>query len=161
MGDGAADAAADLQADLCILAIAKAALDVPQAQRVADTTQPILGTNKEERVAYCVVVEPNQGDFHEHAMTEDAIKSSAHHFMAHSRVIKSMHKNNINAQVVESYVAPSDLHFSDATHGEQDVTKGSWVIGIKVKDPEQWARIKSGEYTGVSVSGFAVGESVS
>lgn len=49
--------------------------------------------------------------------------------------------------IVESYIAPCDM-----TIGEQQVTKGSWVMGV-VWNEENWAKVLKGEITGFSMGG--------
>lgn len=115
---------------------------------------PIIGANAPKQILYCVVLEPDTFDFQNDIMTPEEIEKAAHDFMTHSRVIGSMHEREINARPVESYIAPQDLEF-DGINGNQLVRKGSWVLGIKVNDPEEWSKVLNGEYQGISVHGEA------
>lgn len=125
-------------------------------RKMAETTQPILGTRNEQQLVYCVAIAPDEVDTDGETMAARDIEYAAHRFMTHSRIVKSMHSHAISAVPVESYIAPTDLHFGDSGHGEQVVQKGSWVLGIRINDPEQWAKVRDGQYTGISVGGFGL-----
>lgn len=119
-------------------------------------TSPIVSTEAEQRLVYCVAIEPDVADLDDEAMDAPAIEETAHRFMTHSRVVKSQHKDIKNAVVVESYIAPQDLQFNHPNHEAQEVKKGSWVIGIRIDDPAEWAKVRSGDYTGVSIMGYGI-----
>lgn len=123
-------------------------------RKFAQATTPIIGTANEQQLAYCVVIEPEQPDSDGELMSAEDIEKAAHRFLTQSRIVKSMHRTQIDAVPVESYIAPQRLDFDHPTLGQQTVQKGSWVMGIHVKDPAHWAKVKSGEYNGFSVGGF-------
>lgn len=116
--------------------------------------KPIIDTSSSRQVVYCVALEPDSYDFHSDAMEAAEIEKAAESFMEKSRIIGSMHQKAISAVPVHSYIAPQDLTFPTGAYGPQRVKKGSWVLGIKVKDPQEWAKVCNGEYTGISVGGF-------
>lgn len=58
----------------------------------------------------------------------------------------------INVNVIESYFATENNEFG--------VPKNSWIISAKVKDPEVWSKIKTGELKGFSVEGLFSNEIV-
>lgn len=109
----------------------------------------------ERQVVLGVVLEPETYDAHEDIVGLDEIEATAYDFMRKSRVIGRDHTKRAKAEVVESYLAPVDFDLD----GEL-VKKGTWVVGIHVKDPELWQGIKKGDYTGLSMGGFATREPV-
>ena len=52
------------------------------------------------------------------------------------------------SQVVECYLAPADMQI-----GEEQITKGTWLLGV-VWSEDAFAKIVSGERTGLSMGGF-------
>lgn len=119
-----------------------------------DLAVPIIKKDQLKQVAYCVVLEPDMMDSQEDVMSADDIEETAHAYMVRSRVIGSGHEKPIDAIPVESYIAPQDLTFEGGPYGDQVVKKGSWVLGIKVNDPDEWEKVMSQDYTGVSVAGY-------
>lgn len=103
------------------------------------------------QIVYGVVYAPDVVDAHGDMMTIEEIEKAAHGFM------EAQHTHNIDKQhdlqtdqgyVIESYVAPCDMQL-----GEQTITKGSWVVGVKVTDTDTWSQIEKGEITGFSMWG--------
>jgi DNA adenine methylase len=90
-------------------------------------------------------------------VSEDEIEKAAHYYMEHHRMMKEQHdQENELLTPVESYIAPADFVL-----GAQRIRKGSWVLAAHVNDPDTWAKIKSGEYTGFSVGGSGIRETSS
>ncbi|RZL29663.1 MAG: hypothetical protein EOP64_00225 [Sphingomonas sp.] len=118
-------------------------------------TSPIVGVEPEQRVVHCVVCEPDTADTDGEAASALEIRQAAHNYIEHSRIIKSMHKDHIRAVPVESYIAPSDLHFEGGPSGPQTVQKGAWVVAIRVRDDAEWQKVKDGTYRGISMGGYA------
>lgn len=54
--------------------------------------------------------------------------------------------NYLNATMIESYFAIEPNEFG--------VPKNSWIVSLKIKDPEVWKQIKEGEFNGFSVQGL-------
>lgn len=115
---------------------------------------PIRKVDKKKQVAFCVVLSPEELDAQDDWMTADDIEDTAHNYMQDSRVIGKDHEMPIDATPVESYIAPQDMDWGDGPHGPQTVKKGSWVLGIKIHDPKEWAKVENGDYQGVSVGGL-------
>lgn len=120
-------------------------------------TIPIMKFNDEKQIVYGVVLEPNTIDAQEDFMEPQDIEASAHEYLAKSRIVGSGHTDPIEAHPVESFIAPQDFEMQ-GQNGPQVVKKGSWVLGVKVVDPDEWEKVKSGEYTGFSVGGFGLRE---
>jgi SAM-dependent methyltransferase len=113
---------------------------------------PILKANPAKQVVYGVVLAPDEIDSQEDFMEPDEIEKTAHKYLSASRVIGAGHEKQIDATPVESFIAPQDLELS-GQYGPQIVKKGSWILGVKIHDPDEWNKITKGEYTGFSVGG--------
>ena len=109
---------------------------------------------EEPRVVYGVVYSPcdkgqtcqtdTQNDF----VRSDELRKAAWDFMANSRTIGDQHRGPAKAEVVESFVAPMDM----AVDGEK-ITKGSWVLAVRVKDDAIWKKVLDGELSAFSIGG--------
>jgi SAM-dependent methyltransferase len=108
-----------------------------------------------KQLIYCVVLAPGEVDTQDEWMRAEEIEKAAHSYLTKSRVVGEQHSKVADCEVVESYIAPQDMEFN-GQYGPQTVTKGSWVIGIKVNDPDLWQKVLDGEITGVSVGGLGV-----
>jgi len=104
-----------------------------------------------KQLVYCVVAEPEVEDLQGDILSADEIEKMAHGYMLDHRVIFDSHTAPAAAAPVESFIAPVDME----VEGEQ-IKKGSWVLTIKVQDPELWAAIEKGLYNGVSIGGSGV-----
>lgn len=103
----------------------------------------------EKRLLYGVVYAPDEVDSHGDQADADTIEVAAHGFMA-APLVGIQHEKAAPARVVESYIAPQDLVI-----GKRVVTKGSWVVAIKVDDDELWGQVKAGSFGGLSLGGYA------
>ncbi len=99
-----------------------------------------------------VMLEPEKVDLQNEIYSAAEVKGAAFHFLDVHRNIGYMHKELVNDKVslVESYVAPVDMKI-----GGQMVKKGTWLIGLIIKDAELWRQVESGELTGFSIGGSA------
>lgn len=113
---------------------------------------PILKMDGAKQIVYGVVLAPNEIDAQEDFMEPEEIERAAHRYLANSRVIGKNHSEPIQATPVESFIAPCDFDVA-GQYGPQTVTKGSWVLGVKVHNPEEWQKIVDEDYTGFSVGG--------
>ncbi len=72
-------------------------------------------------------------------MTADEIESAAHAYLSGIPQVDLQHDFESDVgKVVESYIAPADFEL-----GGQLVTKGTWVMAIKVVD-DVWTGIQKG-----------------
>jgi SAM-dependent methyltransferase len=124
-------------------------------QKAEHKTVKIAKTEPMKQVVIGVVLSPDEVDSQGDVISAEDIEKAAHGFMGTSRIIGSEHGAPIEAHPVESYIAPQDLHF-DGPDGKTTVTKGSWILGVKVLDPEQWSKVMDEGYTGFSVGGFGL-----
>ena len=131
----------------------------PRVRVGKSASVPIFKINKYKQIVYGVVLAPDEADLQSDFMTAEDIEEAAHEYLSQSRVVGQMHEGPIDAAVVESYIAPADFD-SEGQHGPQKVKKGSWIIGVKVNDPKEWAKVLEGEYNGFSVGGMGVRDPV-
>jgi hypothetical protein len=108
-----------------------------------------------------IVLVPDEVDLQGEFYTAETIRKAAHWYMEYYRQIGDEHRsimvygNNtpdqegVPASLVESYLAPVAFEMN----GEK-VPVGTWLVGMKFYDPVYWARIESGEITGLSMGGL-------
>lgn len=110
-----------------------------------------------KQIVYGVILAPDEVDAQDDTMTEAEIEKACHLYMEKSRVVGRRHKAVISrAFPVECYIAPQELTFEGGPYGPSTVKKGSWIMGVKVNDPDDWAKVENGEYTAFSVGGRGV-----
>jgi uracil-DNA glycosylase len=125
----------------------EAAKSAPTVQHFEAT---ILKSDDEKQLITGIVLEPFTTDSQGDVMEPGEIEKAAHFYLTQSRVVGDEHSElAADVQVVESFTAPDDL-----TIGDQPVKKGTWVMTVHVADPDRWAQVKQGGYTGFSVGGF-------
>jgi len=119
-----------------------------------DLSVKIIKNNEdiERRIVLGVVLEPDSVDAHGDTISAEEIERAAHRWMAKFQNRGEMHDKIVNnkIEIYESYISPVDL-----TMGGQSVKKGTWLLMVHVTDDTIWDKIKSGEYTGFSMGGFA------
>lgn len=120
-----------------------------------DRQVKITKSDEERQLVYGVVLEPEVIDAHYDVVSVDEIESAAHNYLIKSRMVGDQHNKPAKADIVESYIAPTDLNI-----GGQHVRKGSWVMVTRIHDQEMWHGIKKGAYTGYSIGGYAVKEPI-
>lgn len=130
------------------LSLALAALTGEDSARVR-----IAKRDRARQIVYGVVLVPDEEDLQKDTITAEEIERTAHNYMAKSRVIGADHTKQMDACVVESYIAPCDLVFKGTLDGEQRVPAGSWVLAVRISDPKEWAKVEAGDYEGFSVGG--------
>lgn len=110
---------------------------------------PFAKADEEKRLVYGVVLEPDALDAQGDQVSAPEIEQAAHAFLERSRVLGEGHVRRAKAEVLESYIAQKAFDL-----GDQEVAEGSWVLCVRVDDPDLWQRVKAGEITGFSVGGF-------
>jgi hypothetical protein len=105
-----------------------------------------------KRVILGVALVPDEVDLQDDLISAPEIERAAHQFMLNKGQIGIMHQEFPSGAtaVVESYLAPHDMIL-----GNDTISKGSWVIGVKVFDDDLLKRIEEGEFTGFSIGGHA------
>jgi DNA-directed RNA polymerase subunit RPC12/RpoP len=118
-----------------------------QQYDVSQDTLEIVKFDKQKKLVYGVFLVPEKADHDGDVISAEDIEKVAHRFMADYRNIDEMHKDIIEADIVESAIAwADDMDF----HGKT-LTKGTWFGAVKVHDQAVWDKIVSGEYKGFSV----------
>lgn len=124
--------------------------DTSKAERVVSK----LIKTAEERFVLGVVLAPevadSQGDIYSH----DEVRKAAHGYMERTGgTLGKQHSEIVTGKlkVLESYLAPADFEV-----GGQQITSGTWLMGIRVVDDDLWQGVKSGSFTGFSIGGAAV-----
>lgn len=121
-----------------------------KAPNVTTQVEYIVKEDESQQIVYGIVYEPDVEDAHGDFMTAAEIEKAAHIFMKEYQNIDKQHDFESEVgKVIESYIAPADFEI-----GGQQVTKGSWVMAVKVED-EMWGLIQKGEFTGFSLAGMA------
>ncbi len=128
---------------------------------------------EEKQIVYGVILDPYQVDLHNDWIPPAEIESTAHDFLAKSRVIGLHHKGPAEAKVVESWVEvyPSEkdreLALNNMPHkvwrrqfGSDVLHSGAWVAGVQLSD-ELWELHKKGELDAFSIGGFSFKTKVS
>lgn len=113
---------------------------------------PIMKMNTQKQIVYGVVLAPNEIDAQDDFMEPHEIEKAAHRYLANSRVVGSGHSKPVKAHPVESFIAPQDFEIH-GQYGNQMVKAGSWVLGVKIDDPDEWQKVMEGHYQGFSVGG--------
>ncbi len=110
----------------------------------------IVKADKAEQKVWGVVLEPHTVDAQGDWETEEAIAKAAHRWAESYQGIGLRHvgKAVVGVHVVESYIAPCDFKL-----GDQDVKKGSWILGAHITDGDVWKDVESGKLNGWSVQG--------
>jgi len=107
----------------------------------------IVKIDKSKRLVYGVFLVPEKADHDGDVISADDIEKVAHEFMVEYRTIDEMHKDVIDADIVESAIAwQEDLDFNG-----KKLSKGTWFGAVKVHNDEVWEKIQNGEYAGFSV----------
>ncbi len=107
--------------------------------------------NDEQRYVLGIVLEPDITDTQGHTYSAEVIRKAAHEFMRSFQNIGDQHQHMLmkgQVQLVESWVAPAAMRIGDV-----DIVEGTWLMGLHFVDDAEWAKVKSGERTGLSIEG--------
>lgn len=131
-------------------------------------TGRLLKADSPKRVVFGVVYEPcaqNETcelDTQQDWILPDDLQKTAWDFMERSFLAKGntvdIQHNEEAAKVVpvESYITPVDM-VVDGENGESEhIRKGSWVVGVRIKDDAIWKKVESGELNAFSIGGKGV-----
>lgn len=112
----------------------------------------IVGKDAKRQIVTGVVLEPNTEDAQGEMETPDQIENAFLQWSEYFGAIGIGHQDLANERtvVVEKWIARADLELPDGP-----VKKGSWMLSVRVKDPDLWAAIEAGEITGFSIGGTA------
>ena len=119
---------------------------------VVEKTVRIVKSDSKRRVAYGIVLAPDEVDDDHDTISKEEIEKAAYAFMqaGRSQQVDSDH----DGEAGKGFVAESWLvREGDPLFAEEP--EGAWAVGIKVTDAETWTRVEKGELTGFSVAGLA------
>lgn len=112
----------------------------------------------EERYVFGVVLVPDDVDAQGDIYDIKAVRDAAHGFMEFfGGRIKLMHQGQPveGVKVLETYLTKTE-----ETHGGETLPIGTWLMAVRVQSDELWAAVKAGEFTGFSIGGTAIRESL-
>lgn len=112
----------------------------------------ILKRDGDRQIVTGAVLVPDEPDLQGDILDAREIEDAAHNYLRDYRAIGLQHARKINdrASVIESWIAPSDVRI-----GGETVKAGSWILSVKIDDPELWSLVKSGALRGFSIGGYA------
>jgi len=115
----------------------------------------------EERYVLGIVLEPliemGKVDVQADTYSAEEVRKACHTFMADFGNMGLQHQIYVNGKVkvLENWIATDDCLISG-----QSVTKGTWLMGVRVVDDDLWSAVKDGKLTGFSIGGYAKREPV-
>jgi len=166
------DVAASLQDHAAVQAL-NAKILKRKIQLLTGTEQLVKSDQEEgeERFILGLVLEPNDGedgapmkpDTQGDIYSAADIRKSAHGWMERYGSVDLMHSLQAlgakEVSILESYIAPCDFKIGEGEDAYQ-VTKGSWLLALRVHNEDIWKAIKAGEIGAFSVGGKAVREEI-
>lgn len=107
----------------------------------------------EKRLGTFAIFEPGRVDTFGTHVEADEIERVAHLFLrkyrAGAAAVGLQHASELmDTHVVESWVSRQAEQFGDV-----EIPPGSWLVTLRF-DEETWARVKSGELSGISFGGY-------
>ena len=121
------------------------------AESVERTSKSFLKSD-ERRMVFCPVYSPDEIDSQGEFAGRAEIEAAAYGFMKSRNVLNVDADHDFDpkaAFVAESWIVKG----VDSLFPKE--REGAWIVGIRVEDPELWARVKKGELEGVSMAGYA------
>lgn len=114
------------------------------------TFGPIVKVDDEQHFVTGVVYEPETDDTQGDFMTAEEIQKAAYWYMENGQNVDIQHSFQpfSGATTVESWVTKSDQEI-----GGQKIQKGTWMMTMKITDPDVFAEIQKGDITGFSMGG--------
>lgn len=114
---------------------------------------PIIKSDRllKEGIVLGVVYEPNQVDLQGDYTTPEEIRKAAHKFMLNHGEINFMHRQKLSEKdvaIVESYLSPVDF-----TEGGRKIKKDSWIVGLKLFNPNLKKLVREGKINAFSMEG--------
>lgn len=117
---------------------------------------PLMKIDPYQHKVYGVVLSPNEVDLQGDLVPPEEIEKASDLYMEQYRRIGVQHERLLDdAVIVQNYIAPVDFLL-----GSEYVKQGSWVMVIKIYNPEVWNDIVNGKLTGLSIGGIGRSTSV-
>lgn len=132
----------------------KAPAQPPQQEEPSEVGTRVTKLLKtaEERFVLGVVLVPEERDSQGDIYSHDEVRKAAHEYMEKAGHLGKQHSEIVTGKlkILETFVVPADF-----TQDEVTITKGTWLMGIRVVDDELWSDVKKGAFTGFSIGGAA------
>lgn len=127
----------------------------------------VAKADQKKQLIYGVVLEPNSLDSQDDFMLPDQVEKAAHTYMkkvvrGKASVSKLQHrtqgffKGKASVVPVQSFIAPIDFSYD----GKEMVKKGTWVMCLHVEDQNVWDDVMNNKYTGLSIGGTGIRQSM-
>ena len=113
----------------------------------------IVKADTHYRYVLAVALVPGKVDLQGDVVSEEEIRAAEKEFAG--RLGEDHEVLNPNLILERSIVLDEPKTFKNVEGEKVTYPTGTWLIRIKVNDDETWARIRSGELSGVSIEGFA------
>lgn len=133
--------------------------DLARGEVVVSGTCRIAKADGSKHMAYGVVYSPESVDADGHVMGAEEIEAAMLAFMSKGRVgeVDVDHDEATGgAFVAESWLVKGTDAGETCDALFPDEAVGAWCVGVKVEDAATWARIESGEISGLSFAGVAI-----
>jgi len=117
---------------------------------------PIVRLDEAQRVAYGVVLQPNEPDAQGHVMSAVEIEATCHRYMEGVQSLDVHHDriaSNDEVKLVECWIQREPVTWQYGER-ETEVLPGSWCAGVKFYSDELWQQVLDGEITGFSPRGW-------
>ncbi len=112
---------------------------------------------EEERFVFGVVLVPGEVDAQGETYDAPTVRKAAHSFMENGGFNKIMHKGEpVDGVIVVENTVSNQVE----RHNGEDFPEGTWFLGVRVRNDNIWKEIKAGSFTGFSMGGTAVRESL-
>lgn len=127
----------------------------PLMKSVLARTLPVFKT-QEEQYVLGIVLEPlkemGKTDSQKDLYSAEEVRKAAYGFMEEFANMGVQHTElaNDKIKILETWIQRED-----ATIEGVEVTKGTWLMGVRIVDADLWARVKKGDITGFSIGGIA------
>lgn len=129
--------------------------------QVGKSLRPVTKGTDEERYVLGVVLEPlkemGQKDAQDDTYSAEEVRQAAYEYMEKFQNTGLQHEQYVNddVKILESWIAREDSVIEGQT-----VTKGTWLMAVRVLSDQIWDDIKKGNYTGFSIGGTAQRERI-
>ncbi|AIF45650.1 XkdF-like putative serine protease domain-containing protein [Virgibacillus sp. SK37] len=117
-----------------------------------ELSSPIIGLNKDLQIMTGAVLIPDEPDTDGDVVTKSQIEALMYEYMEKYQNSDLQHSLNNVAKVVESYLLPFPMTVK--VYGKEvELPIGTWIMSVKVSDPDIWQAVLDGKLTGFSIMG--------
>lgn len=123
------------------------------AEKSAELGGPLAIKSASKHIVVGPVLVPGEPDHEGEVLSAEKIEEVAHRFMEDFRYIDLSHTLKQVGVPVSSHLLDEDKAFALPDGSTLSLPKGTWMLGVRVKDDEVWKGIESGTFRGYSVMG--------